>query len=351
MSYHDYRAYKLAQQALYGLLRYSGANALSRRLESNNLLVVMYHDVLTPGFDEDHPVFGMSVSTDVFASQLEYIRSRHNAVSLQQVLSWLSGVGELPQRPALITFDDGHRNNLTNAVPILSKMGMSAVFFVVTEMIGKCCPTWYEDIYMRIMSSTEASLALLDGSVHSLADAAAKVRACDAFFDLCRKLDGDRQKEQVRRLESTLEPAPEFPNHRERFEFLREDDLAQLVQNGFHVGSHALSHPILSTLADEQAAREIEESRRRLESIIGSRVESFAYPFGDWNFDYKRRDADSVKRAGYSIGFAGNSGFVSRTTDRFNVPRMGIGVKCRRLQFECKISGSLDRAKSLLQGR
>lgn len=349
MSYHDYKTYKLAQKALYGSLRYSGANAVCRHLERDKLLVVIYHDILTPGFDEDHPVFGVSVRIDVFASQMEYIRARYNVVSLTQVLQWLSGTGELPQRPVLITFDDGHRNNFTNAVPILSNMGMSAVFFVVADMLGKCSPAWYEEIYMRIMASRRPSVELLDCSVHPLGDTLSRVKACDAFFDLCRKLGANEQQEQLARLTASLEPAPDFPHYRERFDFLRDDDLRYLVEHGFHIGSHSLSHPILSTLTDECAEREIEESRRNLIAIVGSSVDAFAYPFGDWNFDYQQRDAELVKRAGYSVGFAGNSGFVSRATDRFNLPRVGIGLKSGPMQFECRISGSLDRAKSLLR--
>lgn len=349
MSYHDYKIYKAGQKTLYSLLRYSGFNSLCRYQNKRKLLVLTYHDVLTPGFDQDNPLFGMAVSVPTFEAQMKYLAGRYNVVSLNHVLDWLAGNAELPERPALITFDDGHRNNLTNAVPVLSELGLTAVFFVLLEYLGKCSPTWFEEIYLRIMSSQQKSVELIDHSVHPLGNFPNKIRACGAFFDLCRRLEPGRLEDQIQQLQSVLEPTGEALQSKERFEFLCPEDLQFLLKKGFHIGSHSLTHPILSTLSDERSSNEILHSCNLLEELLEAPTGSFAYPFGDWDFDYSDRDSQLVRKAGCSIAFSANSGFADRLSDPFNIPRMGIGAKYGMTQFQCRISGSLDRAKSVLR--
>lgn len=56
--------------------------------------------------------------------------------------------------------------------------------------------------------------------------------------------------------------------------------LSALVENGFEVGAHTLTHPVLPRLSPEKAAREVVQSGRILEDRLGCPVRTFAYPFG-----------------------------------------------------------------------
>lgn len=97
---------------------------------------------------------------------------------------------------------------------------------------------------------------------------------------------------------------------------LTEDELKGLIKDGWDVGSHTLTHPRLSGLPPPDQWREIAESKRRLENVIGGEVTSFAYPYGDYNEALK----NMVNQAGYQIGFATESG----AGDLMAVPRRTI---------------------------
>ena len=62
--------------------------------------------------------------------------------------------GPLPRNPALITFDDGYRDNHDQALPILQRHGAKAVFFVATKYVDERRLYWWERIHRAIGSST-----------------------------------------------------------------------------------------------------------------------------------------------------------------------------------------------------
>jgi peptidoglycan/xylan/chitin deacetylase (PgdA/CDA1 family) len=88
----------------------------------------------------------------------------------------------------------------------------------------------------------------------------------------------------------------------------------------FEVGSHAVSHRRLSTLAPEEVLQELASSKQRLEEIIGKPVTSFAYPYGD----FSPRDAKLVEQAGYQIAFSTVRRSLPAQPPVFEVPRLPI---------------------------
>lgn len=90
----------------------------------------------------------------------------------------------------------------------------------------------------------------------------------------------------------------------------------------FEIGSHALSHPRLSTLPAPQAEQEIRESKKVLEEILGRPVTSFAYPYGD----FSPREVASAKSAGYAIAFSTVRRRLSNSFDPLAVPRLPVDM-------------------------
>ncbi len=85
-------------------------------------------------------------------------------------------------------------------------------------------------------------------------------------------------------------------------------EIRELFGAGHEIGSHTLSHKVLITLPPEAVEPELEESKARLEDIIGAPVGALSYPLGYRN----ARIVDVARRAGYSVG---------RTQDRFRTGR------------------------------
>ena len=75
------------------------------------------------------------------------------------------------------------------------------------------------------------------------------------------------------------------------------DHLETLLESGFEVGSHTLSHPRLSKLSDSEAEYELGQSSRNLERRLQVPIDSFAYPYGDMNRGVKEAASRFYKYA------------------------------------------------------
>ncbi|MGA7685570.1 MAG: polysaccharide deacetylase family protein [Terriglobales bacterium] len=339
--------YVRAKRGLFEFLFRSGLVNLFRLRHRKSVLVALYHDVLAAGFPEGNPLFGMAVSVEEFAWQIAYFKKHYHPISYQQFADWYLRGAALPPCPVLITFDDGHANNLRFALPVLQKEKVGAVCFVLTGELGTCRQTWFEDAYYRLMFSMAHSWCLRSGECWPLETSEQRAAACSRFFSLCRTLPRDEQLAELQSLQSQLpvrEADGEFSN---RFEFLSTDDIRRLAENGVEIGSHTITHPILAMLQTESARREIADSKSALEQVLGRPVQTFAYPFGAPGFDFKPRDEALVRESGYALAFAVEGGFVTRASKRFALPRVGIG-RMTRAQFAATVTGAVDALKGVL---
>jgi peptidoglycan/xylan/chitin deacetylase (PgdA/CDA1 family) len=99
------------------------------------LPVLLYHRVV-PEPPERDP-FGNFTGTDTFEAHLRWLRSGGwKSVSLSQVAAALSGGPPLPAHAVAITFDDGYRDNLEHAWPLLHDYGFNATVFIVSGAVG-----------------------------------------------------------------------------------------------------------------------------------------------------------------------------------------------------------------------
>lgn len=108
--------------------------------------ILMYHYLSTPPADADIYRRDLSVAPELFAAHLDRLLAEgYTAISLYTVIDALQRGAPLPDKPVVITFDDGYRDNYENAFPLLRARGMPATIFVVTDFIDEQRPeylTW-----------------------------------------------------------------------------------------------------------------------------------------------------------------------------------------------------------------
>jgi peptidoglycan/xylan/chitin deacetylase (PgdA/CDA1 family)/glycosyltransferase involved in cell wall biosynthesis len=97
-------------------------------------------------------------------------------------------------------------------------------------------------------------------------------------------------------------------------------DKAEFVNRGWEIGAHTMSHPHLTEINDEKVKFELTQSRKNIEEVLGTRVISFAYPFGSRNEKVKQ----FVEEAGFTFGISTDSGGITIEEDRFDVFRVNI---------------------------
>jgi peptidoglycan/xylan/chitin deacetylase (PgdA/CDA1 family) len=134
---------------------------------------------------------------------------------------------------AVITFDDGLRNNYTAALPILEAVGAPATVYVASGFIDGVNP-WL---------TTDAGGAMLSAQ-----------------------------------------------------------EIRDLARAGWEIGAHTVAHPDMATLSYAECRAEIDDSRKALEAITGTHVDTFAYPFGRYGPEALAAVSDSGMRAAVTTG-------------------------------------------------
>jgi peptidoglycan/xylan/chitin deacetylase (PgdA/CDA1 family) len=250
------RAKQLLKNAVYRTIgetatTLGAVNGADRR----TLRVLMYHKV---NDQAENPV---TVPTSQFAEQMAQLAELgYVVVPLEAVLDHYVDGAPLPENAVLITFDDGYRDNLENALPALERHGYPAVIFAPVGYVGEQQPLPHDEhlAARRIVNPT-----------------------------------------------------------------LDWGELRELEQAGVRVESHGISHRPLAELEVEEAAREIAISKLRLEDRLGRPVRAFAYVKGS-EAHYRPVHLSLLRQAGYDVGFTSVSGANGPDTDRFRLRRYNV---------------------------
>ncbi len=80
----------------------------------------------------------LTMKPENFEEQMKYLRDNgYHSITQQQFDAYMNGEGELPDRPIMITFDDGYVDNYEEAYPIMKKYGMRGTIFLIMDLMGK----------------------------------------------------------------------------------------------------------------------------------------------------------------------------------------------------------------------
>ena len=108
--------------------------------------ILMYHYISEPPEDADEYRTDLSVPPERFRQQLQYLKDHgFTAIDLYDLSLAVTARRALPDKPIILTFDDGYLDNYENAFPILREFGFTATFFIVTEFVDNGTPgyvTW-----------------------------------------------------------------------------------------------------------------------------------------------------------------------------------------------------------------
>lgn len=99
------------------------------------VLVLEYHHISDDVADEG---WSYAVPVADFKEQLDYLQAQgYTTISMQDFMRAKKGKQELPEKPVILTFDDGYEDNYTNLLPLLEERGMKGTVYMVTNSIGR----------------------------------------------------------------------------------------------------------------------------------------------------------------------------------------------------------------------
>lgn len=273
--------------------------------------VFTYHRVN----DNRNPFFP-ALPTQVFERQMQYIARRYVVLPVEDLVERMAH-GSVPRNAVAITFDDGYRDNLTHAAPILARCHLPATVFLATGFIGTGEVPWYDRLATALEVSTRSHVALPSGEDLSLETEAARVAALGRIQAYLKS----RPETEFRaELEACLERLGGADRPSAKNAMLSWDDVHALRGLGFRIGAHTVSHPILSRLSLERARAEIIDSQRAIRTACGVTARAFAYPNGG-AADYTPAVVELVREAGFTCAVTTRFGVNTARTSPWELRR------------------------------
>jgi peptidoglycan/xylan/chitin deacetylase (PgdA/CDA1 family) len=298
-------------------------------------VVLMYHRVAVCDIDP----WNLCVSPQRFAEHLEALKRSYRIVPLRE----LTGT-DAPRSAVAITFDDGYADNLHEAAPLLEHHEAPACFFLTSGALGMAREFWWDELErlllrkatlpstIKISVGGSARVFELGRAAEPANDLRGEIRANPpwkagpktrlgfyyAVWQALRALD-----EHARRIaldEIALQVA-EDAGTRFSHRTLTSDEARHLAGcPGMDIGAHSVTHASLPSLKPEAQSLEIRQSKEHLEKLLGRPITAFAYPFGD----YGAETAELVRTAGFEFACTTEAGGITRNSDRFRLPRLGV---------------------------
>jgi peptidoglycan/xylan/chitin deacetylase (PgdA/CDA1 family) len=219
-----------------------------------------------------------------FRKKIETLKATTNIVNLDDILA---GRMSWEKINIAITFDDGYRGWIDNVFPVLRELGVTATFFVSSGFVG---------------------------------------------------LREDEERDFLR---------TNMMSNRKTTGGLTDKELRKLSEGGFSIGGHTCNHVNIATLHDINELRcEIQDDKKELERITGTKVEYFAYPFGFYR--NARMDLVQILReSGYRGALTLEPGLINTDVNRYRLHRDLVNASMPLSVFKSRLFGNNDGAMFL----
>ncbi|MDQ3152359.1 MAG: polysaccharide deacetylase family protein [Actinomycetota bacterium] len=247
--------------------------------------------------------------------QLTALRRLTTIVPLRWALHALDEGRPLPPRALSITFDDGYRDTLTLAGPLLRKLGVPATCFLVPGLLSGEIVPWWEELAWAFTSTTVDRLEH-HGQILVLGSERDRRSACRTVSEQLKQRDRREREAAVEEIVTAL--APTGDRH-SRAQFLDWDGARQL-QEYMDIGSHSRYHAILSRETAAAQQQDLADSRRQLADRLGAPIDVLAYPNGTTD-DFGTETLAAAEQAGYTHAVTTERGLNTHATPRYEIRR------------------------------
>jgi len=275
--------------------------------------VFTYHRVN----DDDDPFFP-ATPVRVFEQRMAYVARTCTVLTVEALVDRMRR-GSVPRNAVAITFDDGYRDNLANAAPILSRYALPAAIFLATDAIGTGRALWFDRLALAFRDTALEAIVTPWNEHLETGTRVERLAALDRSLTVLKRMEDEQRRRALDGLLSRLGPVDESPLRRM---MLSWDEVHALRGIGFSIGAHTLDHPILSRTQHSAARTQITESRHAIQQVCGEAPRAFAYPNGsadDYNSDVVRL----VREAGFTCALTTRFGVNTATTSPWELRRGG----------------------------
>lgn len=316
----------IARDLISRLLYVSGVTQPDRTARGQ-LTIVTFHRVLPQALRAQYPLSGLVATPEELVGCLNFF-TQHFVCGTLRDMAEAHASGHAAQSPRLaVTFDDGQRDSFVFARPLLEERGLRASFFVPVEAIGTGKLLWHDRLAYAVFDwyrngSAQAS------SVLNLPPLISPYAAAQSVVDRAKTMSNSARLAWISEIEERCQGAtrPQWDG------MMTWDQIRALHRAGHEIGSHSMTHQILTPCSDAELEYEVRESRDALARQLDTAPVTFCYPNGD----HDDRTVNVVRRAGYRWGVTTRWGLNSRSAAPLALHRIDIDttrVRTRRGNF------------------
>lgn len=249
--------------------------------------------------------------------RLRYLRRTRHLVSLPEAAEWLRKErSRRLDRLAVVTFDDGYRDNLTHLLPVLQAADAPATIFVATGPVLDGGYLWFDRARAALQAATEEELGTL--KLDGLGAQPASQEAILTHLKHASPVERHRYLTEMLTALSQQEPPPEQ-------RMMSVEELQRLAADPHvMIGAHTHSHQILSCCDKGQAEEELSANLRALQGILWATPSCFAYPNGQAG-DFDDLTAGVLRQRGIAVAVTTLPGLNPPGTPLLQLGRLPLG--------------------------
>lgn len=300
--------------------------ASRRREEGRTSRILFYHGVSNVS---NTFVEGLHITPDAFRKQLIYIRNYHDPISLDEFYKRWNEL-TLSGKEVVLTFDDGYKNNLTIAAPLLHEFGFPFTVFISTKHIdnGNRFATFIGRAIVM-----HPPLSVIDipaiGFKQTLSSNFQRKKVFKKLSYQLKHVDISTVNKVTEQLIGHL-TNEEYQTLCKRYTAdapMTWEEVSALQRDyDCTIGSHCLDHFICDSFQQEaEVVRQLSESKNVIEQKLGTPCHYLAYPNGNAH----SIAIDAAGKAGYRMAFTTENRRMDYQLNPLAMPRYGVNFNLK----------------------
>jgi peptidoglycan/xylan/chitin deacetylase (PgdA/CDA1 family) len=296
-------------------------------------VILTLHHVRPPANDTFQSGRGLEIAPAFLEATVALLRRHHlEPVSLDEMAERLKRGSRA--RFVCLTFDDGYRDNLEWAYPILKRHCIPFAIYLTTGVPDRQACLWWQIVDRAVAAAPELEITVDRVPRRLACQTAAEKRA--AVAEVHRILRALPDEAQRRALVADLAERAGVDAYAPTRELgLTWDEVRMLAADPLvTIGAHTVSHPFLSKLPANEARWEMAAGAARIEEMLGTAPAHFSYPYGDAGAAGPR-DFALAQEAGFATAVTTRPGvlFPEHRTHLWALPRISLNGEMQRLRY------------------
>jgi peptidoglycan/xylan/chitin deacetylase (PgdA/CDA1 family) len=265
----------------YRFFAFSPLPLIMSRKSLTNIGIIMLHGVHDREMEKQSLSLRSSILKSELIKNLKAISRLYSIISLDEAIDILEGKVPWRKRCIVLTFDDSLKCMANIAAPLLAELGLTATFYISTDVIETQKPYWWSRLEYSILNAKNPhrELTIPSGKKYSLEHTSFRRNDFPLKMDL-KNLFPTELNETIKYIEEQLGASLLKVKEETIADVLNWDDVKSISNLGMTIGGHTVTHPNLNLLSDDELLNELETSKKLIEHRLGISCDHFAYPTG-----------------------------------------------------------------------